>query len=42
MKSLLSLQLQIAALRRAVIMAWGMEKSDMQMEQVKHDDGSVP
>ena len=42
MKSLLSLQLQIAALRRGLIVAWGMEKSAMQMEKVKRDDGSVP
>lgn len=42
MKSLLSLQLQIATLHREVIMAWGMEKSDMQMKQLKHNDGSVP
>jgi len=42
MKLLLSLQLQIAALCRGVIMAQGTEKSDMQMEQVKHGDGSVP
>lgn len=42
MKPLLSLQLQIAALWRGLIVAWGMEKSDMQMDQVKHDDDSVP